>query len=316
MTKLPAFPLCAAFLLMAADGSAQTAPDTFFGTVRASDIAGLSYGARGCIVEIHEAAKQGRTAREGDILVRLDDQRAQLALRSAQARVAELEAQVEERQLAISAAEADGRRRAEELEFVSEEYQRNSIMLGRGLINETAMEAVERRFMDARFTAERADEAILSAIAAKGRAEIALEIGRLDLETARLGQEDLVLAAPFDGVLLGFEPNMGDCVQEGERAGQIYAPDRKAVDVYLLISRLSAEGSAGMSVGAAVQVKRVNGEICGGQITRVDTEADLENQFVEATIEVEPTCAQGLFLNEAVEVETLPVQPEKTAADG
>lgn len=302
MTRLSATAICASLTIFATQAPAQSG-DTFFGTVRASDIAGLSYGTRGCIVEVAEAAKQSRQAKAGEVLVRLDDQRSRLALRTAQARVAELEAQVEERQLAITAAEADGRRRAEELDFVSEEYQRNSIMLGRGLINETAMEAVERRFMDARFTAERAGEAIETARAAKTRAEIALEIGRLELESAQINHEDLTLVAPFDGVLLGFEPNVGDCVQEGGQAGQIYAPDRKAVDVYLLISRLSAEGSSGMSIGAPVRVKRVNGTVCGGSITRVDTEADLENQFVEATIEVEPACAMDLFLNEAVEVE-------------
>ena len=61
-----------------------------------------------------------------------------------------------------------------------------------------------------------------------------------------------------------------------------------------------------MAIGAPVRVKRVNGDVCGGRITRVDTEADLENQFVEATIDVDRDCAQGLFLNEAVEVETMP----------
>jgi multidrug resistance efflux pump len=306
MTKALAPILCTALALLAAQAPAQAVGDTFFGTVRASDMAGLSYNARGCIVAIDEAAKQDRMVQAGTVLVRLDDARAQLALRTAQARVAELEAQVKERELAITAAEADGRRRAEELEFVSEEYQRNSIMLGRGLINETAMEAVERRFMDANFTAERAQEAIDSALAAKQRAEIALEIGRLDLESAELGLEDLTLTAPIDGVLLGFEPNLGDCVQEGERAGQVYAPDRKSVDVYLLISRLSSDGASGMAIGAPVRVKRVNGDVCGGRITRVDSEADLENQFVEATIDVDRDCAQGLFLNEAVEVETMP----------
>lgn len=307
--------ICAAFVLCSPVlAQSMTGGDTFFGTVRASDIAGLSYGARGCIVEVSATAEQSRAATAGEMLVRLDDARTQLALRTAQARVAELESQISERQLAITAAEADQRRRAEELDFVSKEFQRNSTLLGRGLINETAMEAVEQRFMNARFTAERAQEAVDSALAAKDRAEIALDIGRLELESARLGVEDLTLVAPFNGVLLGFEPNLGDCVAEGERAGQIYAPDRKAVDVYLLISRLSAEGASGMAMGAPVRIKRVNGEVCGGEITRVDTEADLENQFVEATIDVEPACAMGLFLNEAVEVEAMATS--EAPADG
>ncbi len=283
-----------------ASGTARV--DTYFGTVRASQISGLSYEARGCIVEVSEEAKRARVAEAGQVLVKLDDQRSQLALRTAEARLLDLAATVEERQLALDAARADDRRRNEELEFVTEEFERNSTMLGRGLINETAMDVVERRFLDTRFAAERAKEAIANAETAVKRAKIALEIGELEMQSAELTLADSRLTAPFDGVLVGFDENVGDCVQEGELAGQIYVPDQKAVDVFFLISRLSAAESSGVSVGATVEVTRVNGEVCGGTITRLDTEADLENQFVEATVDVDPACAPRLFLNEAVEV--------------
>ncbi|MDJ0824581.1 MAG: HlyD family efflux transporter periplasmic adaptor subunit [Rhodobacter sp.] len=285
--------------------TSDDATDTYFGTVRASTISGLSYAARGCIVEISEPAKRQRVAEAGQVLVKLDDQRPQLALRTAEARLLDLAATVEERQLALAAARADDRRRKQELDFVAEEFERNSIMLGRGLINETTMDTVERRFMDARFASERAKEAIANAEAAVKRAEIALEIGKLDKQTAELNLADVELIAPFDGTLVGFEANVGDCVQEGELAAQIYVPDAKAVDVFFLISRLSERRPDAVSIGASVTVTRVNGEICGGTITRIDTEADLENQFVEATVDVDAACAPALFLNEAVEVETV-----------
>lgn len=281
------------------------ASDTFFGTVQASNIAGLSYEARGCVVEVSEEAKRERVASAGQMLVRLDDQRAMLALRTAEARLAELEAQVLERELAIQSATADDARRRQELDLTRAEYERNSTMLGRGLINETTMEGVERRFMDARFAADRAQEAIATAEAAKRRAEIAYEIGKLDVETAKLSLEMLVMTAPLDGVLVGFDTNVGDCVQEGERAAQIYAPSEKSVEVFILIRRLAESGPTGITRGTPVQVTRVNGQTCGGTITRFDTEADLENQFVKATIAVDEACAPDLFLNEAVEVEAL-----------
>ncbi len=279
--------------------------DTFFGTVQASDISGLSYEARGCVIEVSEGARRARVATEGQVLVRLDDKRSTLALRTAEARVAELGAQIEERELAIQSALADDKRRQQELELTTAEYERNSTMFGRGLINETTMEGVERRFMEARFAADRTQEAIATARAAKRRAEIAHEIGKLDLQTAQLGHDMLVLTAPFDGVLVGFDTNVGDCVQEGERAAQIYAPSEKSVEVYIQISRLSATGESGIAVGADVRIARVNGQVCNGIYTRFDTEADLENQFVKATIAVDEACAPDMFLNEAVEVETL-----------
>ena len=50
-------------------------PETYFGTVRASDIFSMSYGARGCIVEVSELAKSERVVQAGQVLVKLDDQR-------------------------------------------------------------------------------------------------------------------------------------------------------------------------------------------------------------------------------------------------
>ena len=280
--------------------------DTYFGTVRAREISSLSYGARGCIVSVSDDAKRERIVKAGEVLVKLDDQRSQLALITAEARVSELAAGIEERQLAAEAARADERRRVQELEFVEEEFKRNSVMAGRGLINESAMDTIERRFMDARFAAERAGEAIANAEAAVKRAEIAHEIGILDLQSAKINLDMFTMTAPFDGVLVGFDANTGDCIQEGELAAQIYVPDQKSVDVFFSISRLATSDAAALAIGSKVIITRVNDESCGGTITRLDTEADLETQFVEATVDVEVACASSLFLNEAVEVAPVP----------
>lgn len=284
---------------------ADIGSDTYFGTVRASDITGLSYGARGCIVEVSQAAKRSRSVTAGEVLVRLDAQRAQLDVRSAEARVSDLTAAMDERELALVSARSDERRAREELDFVAKEFERNSVMLGRGLINETTMETIERRFMDATFAAERSQEAIANAEAALRRAEIALEIGELDMDLTKITLDDFELVAPFDGVLVGFDANVGACVQEGELAGQIYEPEEKSVDVFFQISRLTAPEATGVAIGATVKITRVNGDACDGTVTRLDTEADPETQFVEATVDVDPACAPSLFLNESVEVETV-----------
>ncbi len=299
--------LCVAGMgpLAAQAQSAAMSAETYFGTVRASDIYSLSYGARGCILEVSEKAKRERLVKSGEMLVKLDDQRSQLAVQTAAARFAELEAAIEERKLAIDSARADERRRKEELELVRGEFERSSIMLGRGLINETAMDAIEGRFMQANFAAERALEAIANAEAAIKRAEIAKNIGSLEMESEQINLDKFSLSAPFDGVLVGFEANVGDCVAEGELAAKIYVPEEKSVDVFFRISRLTAPEASGLAIGGPVKVTRVNGEECKGTITRINTEADPETQFVEATVEVEKSCAPSLFLNESVEIEAV-----------
>ena len=285
---------------------ADFAPSTFAGTVVARDITGLSYETGGCIIGVSEPARRTGMAETGQVLVQLDARDAEFALATGKARLSDLEAAVAETQLAIDAAEANVERRAQELEFVGKEFARNEQMFRRGLINESTMEGVESRMMNANFAADQARETLASAKSAKTRAEIALEIGGLDLRAQEDDFEALELRAPFAGVLLRFAPNVGDCVTAGAQAAQIYAPARKSVEVFVRVDQLVAQAASGVTIGAPVRIARLNGEACGGTFTWIGTEADLEHQYVKSTIEVEESCAPALFLNEAVEVETLP----------
>jgi hypothetical protein len=278
----------------------------FAGTVEAREITGISYETSGCIVAVSESARRTGIAKAGQVLVRLDAQASEIAHETSSARVADLEAAVSERQLSIDAAEASVNRRTQELALVAKEFARTEQIFRRGLVNEATMEGVESRMMNTTFAADQAREALASAGSAKKRAEIALRIGKLELRSQEDALENLTLHAPFDGVLLDFEPNVGDCVTARASAAQIYAPAKKAVEMFVRVSQLVAPRSSGVTIGAPVKIERFNGEACGGTINWIGTEADLENQFIKSLIEVNENCASALYLNEAVEVETLP----------
>jgi len=291
---------------------APPASEAYFGTVRARDLFSLSYGAKGCITAVAEDAKSQRLVQAGQTLVELDDMRPQLALRTARARLEELAAAVEERELAVKAARADDVRRKQDLALVTGEFERSSVMMGRGLINESAMDDMQRRFMESQFSVERAAEAIATAEAALKRAEIAYEIGALDVQAEEINIADLSLTVPFDGVLIGFDANVGDCIQDGAEAAQIFEPDQKSVDVFFRISQLTAPEASGLAIGAPVKITRINDTECSGTITRIDAEADVESQFVETSIDVDPACAPDLFLNESVKVEAAQTSADDT----
>lgn len=281
-------------------------PIRLAGTVFADEITGISYEAGGCIVEVSETARRTGRAQAGEVLVKLDASEADLNLRTAEARVLDLEAAVFERQLVIDAATANVGRRAQELELMSKEYARNEKIFRRGLLNETAMESVESRLMNATFAADQAKESLASAQSSKKRAEIALEIGTLELQSQQVDHEALTLRAPYAGVLLEFDPKVGDCVTAGTSAAQIYAPDKKAVEVFVSVTQLVSKEVTGIEIGAPVSIARINGASCKGAFTWIGTEADLENQYIKSSIEVDEACAPTLYLNEAVEVERLP----------
>ena len=279
------------------------------GTVLANNETSLSYQTSGCIAEVSNQSLTTSKTYQGQILVELDDRNAVLALKTAQARLLDLEASVDDSDFAIEVAKADVGRVEEEFQFVQREFERTKVLFERGLVNETTLEAAERRKLEATFSVQRAKEALSRSISSKTRSLIALDIGKLELEGRQLDLEELIVRAPHDGILLDFEPNIGDCVSQGSLAAKVYRPDEKSVETFIFVEQLVNAEKIGVAVGNSVNVIRTNGQVCSGIFSLVGTQADLESQNVKATIDLDPACAPLMFLNEAVKIET---DPEKT----
>ena len=275
------------------------------GTVFANNETGLSYQTGGCISEVSSQSLTTGKAYEGQVLVELDDRNAILAFKTAEARLLDLEASVEDSDFAIEVAKADVGRVEEEFQFVEREFERTKVLFERGLVNETTFEAAERRKLETTFSVQRAKEALGRSISSKTRSLIALDIGKLELEGRQLDLDDLIVRAPHDGILLEFEPNIGDCVSQSSLAAKLYRPEEKSVETFIFVEQLVNAEKMGVAVGNSVNVIRTNGQICEGIFSVVGTEADLESQNVKAIIDLDPTCAPSMFLNEAVKIETL-----------
>ena len=275
------------------------------GTVFANNETGLSYQTGGCISEVSSQSLTTGKAYQGQVLVELDDRNAILAFKTADARLLDLEASVEDSDFAIEVAKADVGRVEEEFQFVEREFERTKVLFERGLVNETTFEAAERRKLETTFSVQRAKEALGRSISSKTRSLIALDIGKLELEGRQLDLDDLIVRAPHDGILLEFEPNIGDCVSQSSLAAKLYRPEEKSVETFIFVEQLVNAKEIGVAVGNLVNVIRTNGQICSGIFSLVGTEADLESQNVKAIIDLDPTCAPSMFLNEAVKIETV-----------
>ena len=275
------------------------------GTVFANNETGLSYQTGGCISEVSSQSLTTGKAYQGQVLVELDDRNAILAFKTAEARLLDLEASVEDSDFAIEVAKADVGRVEEEFQFVEREFERTKVLFERGLVNETTFEAAERRKLETTFSVQRAKEALGRSISSKTRSLIALDIGKLELEGRQLDLDELIVRAPHDGILLEFEPNIGDCVSQSSLAAKLYRPEEKSVETFIFVEQLVNAKEIGVAVGNLVNVIRTNGQICSGIFSLVGTEADLESQNVKAIIDLDPTCAPSMFLNEAVKIETV-----------
>ena len=126
----------------------------------------------------------------------------------------------------------------QEHSFVEAEFERTHVLFQRGLVNETALETAERSKLNAIFAVERSEEELERTLSARLRANTALEIGKLELQGRELDLEALTVYSPFDGVLLNFEPKIGDCVVDGSLVAEIYAPTEKNIETFLFVNQL------------------------------------------------------------------------------
>jgi multidrug resistance efflux pump len=276
------------------------------GTVVADNMTGLSYRVRGCIKSVSKEAINTGIATINQELIKLDDRVAKMAVATAVARIKNLEAEVDDREFSVTVVQAEIIRVQEEQDFVAREYERTRLLFQRGLVNETTLEAAERRKMEASFALERIQEELQRALSGKSRAEIALDIGLLELNARQFDLQELAMQAPFSGVLLNFNPKIGDCVSQGALAAQIYKPKDKSVETFAFMDNLVDAKQFGLTKGNSVQVIRVNGDSCPGQISLVGTEANLETQSVKVRIKLDPNCAVKMFLNEGVKIQLTP----------
>ena len=308
MTTLNLTKLGVIFSFLATSLFAQTGgkPINLAGTVVADNMTGLSYRVRGCITSVSKEATDTGIATVNQELIKLDDRVAKIAVATAVARVKDLEAEVGDREFSVTAVQAEIIRVQEEQDFVVREYERTRLLFQRGLVNETTLEAAARREMEASFALERIQEELQRALSGKSRAEIALDIGLLELNARQFDLQELAMQAPFSGVLLNSNPKVGDCVSQGALAAQIYKPNDKSVETFAFMDNLVDANQFGLTIGNSVQVIRVNGESCPGQISLLGTEANLETQSVKVRIKLDPNCAVKMFLNEGVKIELTP----------
>ena len=308
MTTLNLTKLGVIFSFLATSLFAQTGgkPINLAGTVVADNMTGLSYRVRGCITSVSKEATDTGIATVNQELIKLDDRVAKIAVATAVARVKDLEAEVGDREFSVTAVQAEIIRVQEEQDFVVREYERTRLLFQRGLVNETTLEAAARREMEASFALERIQEELQRALSGKSRAEIALDIGLLELNARQFDLQELTMQAPFSGVLLNFNPKIGDCVSQGALAAQIYKPKDKSVETFAFMDNLVDAKQFGLTTGNSVQVIRINGDSCPGQISLVGTEANLETQSVKVRIKLDPNCAVKMILNEGVKIQLTP----------
>ena len=182
--------------VMSAWPSAQYAQLTASGYVVAQRRAAVASKATGRLVELR--VREGSNVKAGELIARIDDSDVAAAVRVAEAALRQAEAgivqaQAAERQAQVEQANADA------------ELQRSLGLQAQGFVSPQALDAVRRRADSARAAVAAAQAGLAAAQAARKQAEAQLGVQRVSRDSTEI-------RAPFDGVVLVKNANVGDMI--------------------------------------------------------------------------------------------------------
>lgn len=176
--------------------SAQYAQLTASGYVVAQRRAAVSSKATGRLLELR--VREGSTVKSGDLIARLDASDVQAAVQSAQAGVAQALAGLRQAEAGVAQARV-------EQANADAELQRAQGLQAQGFISAQGIDAVRRR-------ADAARAGVVSAQAAVGSAQAGQALAAAQLKAQNVNRDNTEIRAPFDGVVLVKNANVGDMI--------------------------------------------------------------------------------------------------------
>lgn len=182
--------------VMSAYPSAQYAQLTASGYVVAQRRAAVSSKATGRLLEL--TVREGSVVKAGELIGRLDASDVAAAVLSAQASVRQAEAGVRQAETAVRQAEV-------ELGNADAELQRTLGLQGQGFVSPQAVDSARRRSDAARASLAAAQAGVAAAQASRSVAEAQVKV-------QQVGRDSTEIRAPFDGVVLVKNANVGDMI--------------------------------------------------------------------------------------------------------
>ncbi len=182
--------------VLAAYPSQQYAELTASGYVVAQRRAAVASKGTGRLVELN--VREGSLVKQGDLIGRLDASDVQAAIAATQAGVAQAQAARAQAEAALGQARA-------ELANAEVELQRQQALQGQGFISAQAVDAANRRLAVAR-------SALATQQAAITTAQAGIAQSQAQVRVQQVNQANTEIRAPFDGVVLVKNANVGDMI--------------------------------------------------------------------------------------------------------
>jgi len=235
---------------------------TASGYVVAQRRAAVASKATGRLIEL--LVREGSLLKKGELIARLDASDVQAGIGTAQAGVRLAEAAQRQSQAGVRQAEV-------ELINAEAEYQRSRSLQAQGFVSAQAMEAAQRRLDAARAAQASAQAGVAQAQAGVGQAQALLKVQEVNRDFTEI-------RAPFDGIVLLKNANVGDIITPfsnaaGSQGAVVTMADMSTLEVEADVSEGSLSKAAkGQPVEITLDAlpgKRFRGRV-GGIVPTVD----------------------------------------------
>jgi len=235
---------------------------TASGYVVAQRRAAVASKATGRLIEL--LVREGSLLKKGELIARLDASDVQAGIGTAQAGVRLAEAAQRQSQAGVRQAEV-------ELINAEAEYQRSRSLQAQGFVSAQAMEAAQRRLDAARAAQASAQAGVAQAQAGVGQAQALLKVQEVNRDFTEI-------RAPFDGIVLLKNANVGDIITPfsnaaGSQGAVVTMADMSTLEVEADVSEGSLSKAAkGQPVEITLDAlpgQRFRGRV-GGIVPTVD----------------------------------------------
>ncbi len=190
--------------------SAQFALLTASGYVVAQRRAAVASKATGRLVELK--VREGSVVKLGEVIARLDAADVQAAMRAAAAGVRQAAASATLAQAGIRQAEASQRQAAAAVANAQAELLRTKGLAAQAFISPQAVDAAQWKVENAQAGQAAADAMLAQAQAAHAQAQASMAQAQAQVGVQQVNEDFTLIRAPFDGVVLVKNANVGDII--------------------------------------------------------------------------------------------------------
>ncbi len=262
--------------------SQQYAQLTASGYVVAQRRAAVASKASGRLIEL--TVREGSLLKKGELIARIDASDVQASIAAAAAGVRLAEAGARQAESAVQQARV-------EQANAEAEYRRSQDLQAQGFVSTQALEALKRRLDAAR-------AGLASAQAGAGSAQAGVQQAQAQLHLQQVNRDFTEIRAPFDGVVLVKNANVGDIITPfsnaaGSQGAVVTMADLSTLEVEADVSEASlAKVSAGQPV--EITLDALPGQRFAGQVAGIVPTVDRAKATVMSKVRFEQLDARIL----------------------